>query len=1068
MDRRSWPWKKKSSDKTVTSTDNNSSSLASSGNAKTDQDDTKTIKYVQISVESYAHLTNLEDQVKMLNEKVSDLNGKLSSAQSEMITKDSLVKQHAKVAEEAVSGWEKAEAEALTLKQQLESVTLLKLTVEDRASHLDGALKECMKQVRSVKEEGEQKLHDVVFAKTKQWEKAKAELEAKIIGSEQELLKSSAEIAALSRTLQERSNMLMKISDEKSQADAEIEVMKNDIQSCEREINSLKYELHVVAKELEIRNEEKNMSMRSAEVANKQHLEDVKKITKLEAECQRLRGLVRKKLPGPAALAQMKLEVESLGRDYGETRLRRSPARSSSPHHVSPSDFALENMHQCRKENEFLTARLLTMEEEMKMLKEALSKRNSELQASRNMCAKTSNKLRSIESHLLVMNQQKSPTKSITEIPVEIESKPPSLTSMSEDGIDDEGSCSESWATALMSELSQFKKEKNVDSSKKSENSNQLELMDDFLEMERLACQSTEANGSITVSDGATDNLKTEPVDVSKHEDGSEQITVELPKTLVSSNTDQPAHESSSHKYGSTLSKLQSRMATLFESQSQSADMEKLLEDIKRIVQNTHEELPQNLVDCVASETHSTNSCIQKEHDERTEEVKDSGAMTKQEAKHVMVQELKDAILQIHDFVLSIGKEAKTSRPSDDRELTERIEKFSASVDKVLCDKESVTDFLLALSNIFSKKDLLNYVMPSYKCNEGESYNSDCIDKVTLLENKVALHEHEKEKFSGGCMLDTHSSSDPDIEGHNLSCELKITPQACSLEEFEQLKLQKESVETDFAKCKETLELTNHQLVGMKQLLSEIKLQLAASEKSNSLAETQLKCMAESYKTLESQKQELETELNLVRTKLEVLEAELQEEKNSHQDDLAKYKELQDQMERNSKSTVDTDADVDTQTQQEREIAAAAEKLAECQETIFLLGRQLNSLRPPSESLGSSSNSRQPMSDGVLEDEPSADGFTIRQATLSPQHFDQFEIENITTSVALSTGGESPLNGYNSYMSLPDTESGPFPKSPLESRHQKHKVTRSSSSSSSAEKHGRGFSRFFSKGRSEH
>ncbi|XP_020262447.1 uncharacterized protein LOC109838408 [Asparagus officinalis] len=152
----------------------------------------------------------------------------------------------------------------------------------------------------------------------------------------------------------------------------------------------------------------------------------------------------------------------------------------------------------------------------------------------------------------------------------------------------------------------------------------------------------------------------------------------------------------------------------------------------------------------------------------------------------------------------------------------------------------------------------------------------------------------------------------------------------------------------------------------------------------------------------------------------------------------------------------------------EREIAAAAEKLAECQETIFLLGRQLNSLRPPSESLGSSSNSRQPMSDGVLEDEPSADGFTIRQATLSPQHFDQFEIENITTSVALSTGGESPLNGYNSYMSLPDTESGPFPKSPLESRHQKHKVTRSSSSSSSAEKHGRGFSRFFSKGRSEH
>ncbi|KAI8526780.1 hypothetical protein RHMOL_Rhmol12G0022800 [Rhododendron molle] len=40
--------------------------------------------------------------------------------------------------------WEKAEAEALTLKNHLESVTILKLTAEVRASHLDGALKECM------------------------------------------------------------------------------------------------------------------------------------------------------------------------------------------------------------------------------------------------------------------------------------------------------------------------------------------------------------------------------------------------------------------------------------------------------------------------------------------------------------------------------------------------------------------------------------------------------------------------------------------------------------------------------------------------------------------------------------------------------------------------------------------------------------------------------------------------------------------------------------------------------------------------------------------------------------
>lgn len=45
-----------------------------------------------------------EDQVKTLEGDIKDLNEKLSAAHSEMTTKENLVKQHAKVAEEAVSG----------------------------------------------------------------------------------------------------------------------------------------------------------------------------------------------------------------------------------------------------------------------------------------------------------------------------------------------------------------------------------------------------------------------------------------------------------------------------------------------------------------------------------------------------------------------------------------------------------------------------------------------------------------------------------------------------------------------------------------------------------------------------------------------------------------------------------------------------------------------------------------------------------------------------------------------------------------------------------------------------
>ncbi|KAH0776753.1 hypothetical protein KY290_008164 [Solanum tuberosum] len=192
------------------------------------------------------------------------------------------------------TGWEKAESEAATLKNHLESVTLLKLTVEDRASHLDGALKECMRQIRNLKE---QKLHDVIQNKAKQFDKINHEFEAnldqKLLRSaaensalssslherssmvimkhefeanlDQQLLRSAAENSALSSSLQERSSMVIKLSEKKSQAEAKIEMLNRNIESCGREINSLKYELHINSKELEIRNEEKNMSVRYAD-----------------------------------------------------------------------------------------------------------------------------------------------------------------------------------------------------------------------------------------------------------------------------------------------------------------------------------------------------------------------------------------------------------------------------------------------------------------------------------------------------------------------------------------------------------------------------------------------------------------------------------------------------------------------------------------------------------------------------------------------------------------------------------------------------------------------------------
>ncbi|KAF7829586.1 Filament-like plant protein 4 [Senna tora] len=1016
MDRR-WPWKKKSSDKAVLE------------KAAAALDNYKKPNYVQISVESYSHLSGLEDQVRTYEEKVQtledeikELNDNLSAANSEMTTKENLVKQHAKVAEEAVSGWEKAEAEALSLKNHLESVTLAKLTAEDRASHLDGALKECMRQIRNLKEEHEQKIQEVALSKTKQLDKIKGELEAKIDNLEQELLRSAAENGALSRSLQERSNMLIKISEEKAQAEADIELLKSNIESCEREINSLKYELHVASKELEIRNEEKNMSMRSAEAANKQHMEGVKKIAKLEAECQRLRGLVRKKLPGPAALAQMKLEVESLGRDYGDSRLRKSPVKPANHHMPSLPEFSTENVQKFQKENEFLTERLLVMEEETKMLKEALAKRNSELQASRSMCAKTLSKLQSLEAQIQTCNQQKGSPNSIIRMTHESiysqnASYAPSITSMSEDGIDDVGSCAESWATALVSELSQFGNQKNTEKSSKSEVTNKLELMDDFLEVEKLARLSNDSNTdtpasvspSKKTSEIATNDVS--EVNNSKDDSSEKQIVSNPLLNEVCSDAILSAPDPGSDVDVSSLTELRSRILVVFESMSKDAN-----------------------------------------------------------AEHVqMNSNLETAISQIHDFVLFLGREAMAvhDMSSNGDGMSQKIEEFSITFNKVLRNETSLLQFVLDLSCVLARVSEFKFNVLGYKGTEAENNSPDCIDKIALPENKLAQDNSPGERYQNGCSHILNPCSDLEVpdDGNVVSgYEPNATSKKFSVEEFEELKLEKEKAAMDLSRCNENLEMTKSQLQETEQLLAEVKSQLASAQNSNSLAETQLKCMAESYRSLETRAHELETELNLLRAKTETLENELRDEKRDHEDALAKCKELEEQLQRFDAHPISYWLLNVCSISNERDLAAAAEKLAECQETIYVLGKQLKALHPQTEQIGYPYSERSPKGEGFMEDEPT---------TSSPnlQELDQGEMDNATSPYLQKLGIGSPLHSSNNECSPSDNESNLPDRSPV--RPPKHRPTKSNSSSASStptpEKHARGFSRFFSsKGKNGH
>ncbi|CAL9215829.1 unnamed protein product [Arabidopsis halleri] len=168
-----------------------------------------------------------------------------------MDSKDELVKQHAKVAEDAVAGWEKAENEVVELKQKLEDAAEKNIVLEDRVIHLDGALKECVRQLRQFRDEQERKIQEAVTESTKELQSANTGLERRVL---------------------------------ELQKEAEAAKSKNMI---------IRREFLAKRDELEIVMIERDLSTQAAETASKQHLDSIKKVAKLEAECRKLRILAK-------------------------------------------------------------------------------------------------------------------------------------------------------------------------------------------------------------------------------------------------------------------------------------------------------------------------------------------------------------------------------------------------------------------------------------------------------------------------------------------------------------------------------------------------------------------------------------------------------------------------------------------------------------------------------------------------------------------------------------------------------------------------------------------------------
>ncbi|KAL3322620.1 hypothetical protein AABB24_039958 [Solanum stoloniferum] len=259
MDRRSWLWRRKSSPSGETE--------SSCGSISSHFSDDQVL--LNHNIQS-PEVTSKTAPTKEINETVKTLSAKLSEALENIREKEDLVKQHAKVAEEAVSGWEKAEAEVLIQKRLVETANQKNSILEEHISHLDGALKECLRQLRQSREEQEQNVQVTVAKTSSKWEFRKSELENKLVQLQAELQNSKAK-------------------------DSNVKDLQCKLEYVEKQNSILKIELVSISEELKLMTSERNLSTHAAETASKQQLESIKKVANLEAECRMLKAFVQKK-----------------------------------------------------------------------------------------------------------------------------------------------------------------------------------------------------------------------------------------------------------------------------------------------------------------------------------------------------------------------------------------------------------------------------------------------------------------------------------------------------------------------------------------------------------------------------------------------------------------------------------------------------------------------------------------------------------------------------------------------------------------------------------------------------
>ncbi|KAI3826789.1 hypothetical protein L1987_00845 [Smallanthus sonchifolius] len=360
MDRRSWLWRRKSSEKSTGETESSGGSVSSHSERFSDDQ-----VYLNQNSQSLEVASTVDPRKSEHNHVVKALSEKLSEALLTINAKEQIVNQHAKVAEEAVSGWEKAEREVVALRQQVEVLTARNSTLEDRVVHIDEALKECLRQLRQTREEKEQIANEAL---------------------EKKISESESSLTSIDTNLHHKLEMI------------------------EKENSDLKHQISSMAEELEIRIIERDLSNQAAEQASKQRLDSAKKVAKLEAECRRLNSALKK--ANDHQLKTRKMPSITENGDFKETS-RFGRTRMDSFVEIDLMNDFLEmerlvalpgssEVEERLKTVESLEIVLKERENELKEAEYKLAERENELIVSRNRLEEAESKLADCENELKV------------------------------------------------------------------------------------------------------------------------------------------------------------------------------------------------------------------------------------------------------------------------------------------------------------------------------------------------------------------------------------------------------------------------------------------------------------------------------------------------------------------------------------------------------------------------------------------------------------------------------------------------------------------------------------------